>query len=151
MPKPIKRAQALQPISREHHHGLLVCWKIREGMRLKIDPIRIKRYTDWFWNNSLQNHFEMEEKHIFPILGNDNDLIKKALLDHHELQQLFTSNSDAEQNLLLIEQKLTNHIRFEERILFNEIQKVATKEQLVQLEKTNKEVLTEDWADEFWV
>src|SRR5690606_10923423 len=29
--KPIKRNKDLQPFSRDHHHSLLLCWKIRTG------------------------------------------------------------------------------------------------------------------------
>ena len=28
--KPLKRVKELQELSREHHHGLLLCWKITE-------------------------------------------------------------------------------------------------------------------------
>ena len=152
MLKPIKRHEALQPISREHHHGLLLCWKIREGLRLKINPTRIKRYTEWFWTTSLHEHFNIEEMHIFPILGNENDLIKKALKEHHRLQQLFTfTDENIEQNLVQIEQELTAHIRFEERILFNEIQQVASEQQLSHVEKTHRPKPTKNWDDEYWI
>ena len=33
--KPQKRHKALQPLSREHHHGLLLSWKIRSGFNKK--------------------------------------------------------------------------------------------------------------------
>ena len=48
--KPIKRNKSIQSISREHHHGLLLCWKIRQGMKKNIEPQRIKVYVDWFYN-----------------------------------------------------------------------------------------------------
>ena len=35
-PKPQKRHKALQPLSREHHHGLLLSWKIRTGFSKDI-------------------------------------------------------------------------------------------------------------------
>ena len=41
---PIKRSEFLKPISREHHHGLLLCWKIRAGLKKGIEPERIKLY-----------------------------------------------------------------------------------------------------------
>ena len=65
MPKPVKRSISLTPISREHHHGLLLSWKIREGLKKKLAPKRIKRYTDWFWECHLQSHFDFEEKYIY--------------------------------------------------------------------------------------
>jgi len=43
MSNPIKRNEALKPLSRDHHHGLLLCWKIRQGIKLNIEPERIKK------------------------------------------------------------------------------------------------------------
>ena len=47
--KPLKRHKALQPLSRDHHHGLLLSWKIRSGFKKNIDVERIKVYADWFY------------------------------------------------------------------------------------------------------
>ncbi|GAA3575326.1 hypothetical protein [Snuella lapsa] len=77
--KPLKRHKALQPLSREHHHGLLLSWKIRSGLSRNIPVERIKIYTDWFFETHLIPHFEMEEKYIFPILNENYPLIKRAL------------------------------------------------------------------------
>jgi len=152
MPKPIKRLTALQPISREHHHGLLLSWKIREGLKRNIEPARIKQYTDWFWKNHLQQHFEFEEKYIFPILGKADKMVNRAKKEHGRLRRLFISPERVEINLSLIEEELVAHIRFEERVLFNEIQKVANKEQLALLESSHQQLPDpETWEDEFWL
>lgn len=153
MPKPLKRHVALQPLSREHHHGLLLSWKIREGLKYNIEPERIKKYTDWFWKNHLQQHFEFEENHIFPILGETDKMVKRAKKEHSRLRRLFTTPKQSiEINLSLIEEELVGHIRFEERVLFNEIQKIANEEQFATLEKMHQETSNvEGWVDEFWV
>jgi hypothetical protein len=75
--KPIKRSEFLKPLSREHHRGLLFCWKIRAGIKKNVEVSRIKKYADWFYQNYLVPHFEVEEKYVFPILGNENEFIKK--------------------------------------------------------------------------
>jgi hypothetical protein len=64
---PIKRDKALQEVSREHHHGLLLCWKIRKGFSKGIEPERIKRYADWFYKTHLISHFEVEENTFSPF------------------------------------------------------------------------------------
>ena len=86
MHKPIKRHKALKPVSREHHHGLLLSWKIRQGLKLNISTERICNYLNWFWEHHLKPHFEVEENYIFPILGNDNQLVKQALEDHQKIK-----------------------------------------------------------------
>ncbi len=72
MSQPIKRHPSLQSLSREHHYGLLLSWKIREGFKREVPPERIKKYTNWFWENHLAPHFQFEESYIFPILGNQH-------------------------------------------------------------------------------
>lgn len=149
--KPLKRHKALQPLSREHHHGLLLGWKIRAGFNKNIDIERIKTYADWFFETHLIPHFEKEEQHIFTILGNDNDLVKKALSEHKKLAMLFNQTEDTRKNLSLIEEELEQHIRFEERVLFPEIQKVASPDQFAEIEKIHQSIPFKDKVDdEFW-
>lgn len=148
--KPLKRHKALQPLSREHHHGLLLSWKIRAGFSKNIEPERIKIYADWFFKTHLTPHFEMEEQYVFPILEPNNDLVKKALADHKLLRYLF-EDDHIEMALSKIEEVLDAHIRFEERVLFPEIQKVATELQLVDIEKIHQEIdFVDKLDDEFW-
>jgi hypothetical protein len=149
--KPIKRSESLKPLSREHHHGLLFCWKIRAGIKKDIEVSRIKRYADWFYQNYLVPHFEVEEKFVFPILGNENELIKKAVSEHRKMKQLFESTTEFEKNSSLIQEELEAHIRFEERVLFGEIQKIATAEQLLSIEFNHSdEKFVDNLTDPFW-
>ena len=51
----------------------------------------------------------------------------------------------------MIEEQLEKHIRFEERVLFNEIEKVATSEQLLQIEMDSSDKsFYENLSDPFW-
>ena len=151
MPEPIKRNEALVQLSRDHHYGLLLCWKIREGVKRRIEPQRIKNYVDWFWLNHLEQHFELEEKYLFPILGNQNEMVEQALAEHRKLKGLFENENDFQISISLIEKELEKHIRFEERILFNEIQKHATKEQLQQIQLYHSDGnFADNLTDPFW-
>jgi hypothetical protein len=150
-PKPIKRIKELQALSRDHHHGLLLCWKIRQGVKKNIALDRVKKYIDWFWDKHLQNHFEIEEKYIFPILGNENHLITRAKEEHLLLKKLFEDESDLSNSLEQIEQVLQNHIRFEERVVFNEIQKVVTKKELAIIGTLHNDDFKDNYEDEFWL
>ena len=149
---PIQRDESLKPLSREHHHGLLLCWKIRTGYKKSIEERRIRAYAYWFYRNYLIPHFEIEETHVFPVLGNDHGMVKRALGDHRKLRRLFEGLDAESNNLVLIEEKLEEHIRFEERILFNEIQAVATSTQLEEVERKHAAHLEVEgeWEDEFW-
>lgn len=151
--EPQKRHAALQPLSKEHHYGLLLSWKIRAGFNKNVNPKRIKAYANWFFKTHLIPHFEMEETHVFTILNKKNDLVKRALADHRRLKRLFTKETNDEAKVLsLIEEELDKHIRFEERVLFPEIQKVATEAQLLFIEKIHQQDDFKDrLIDEFWL
>lgn len=150
--RPIKRHTALKPVSREHHHGLLLCWKIRQGISKGVDVARIKKYADWFYQEHTLPHFEIEEKHIFPVLGNDHELVKKALAEHRRLKRLFEDEDEVTNSISLLEEELEAHIRFEERVLFNEIQEMADAETLAAINEVHEEkAFVENTEDQFWV
>lgn len=150
--KPIKRNKAIQPLSRDHHHNLLLCWKIRKGFSKGIATERMKKYTDWFFENHVASHFGIEEKYLFPVLGKDHEMVKKALSEHRRLERLFKDETAVEKSLSLLEEELESHVRFEERELFNEIQKKATPQQLeIIAEKHTDGKFKENTEDEFWL
>lgn len=149
--KPQKRHKALHSLSREHHHGLLLSWKIRSGFSKNIAISRIQTYTNWFFKTYLIPHFELEERYIFSVLGADNEFVKKALEDHQYIKFLFLEAETSVKKLSNIEQELEQHIRFEERILFPEIQKIATEAQLLYIEKNHQSKdFIDNLEDEFW-
>ncbi|CAM3375063.1 hemerythrin domain-containing protein [Aequorivita lipolytica] len=149
--KPIKRHLALQPLSRQHHFGLLFSWKLRKGFSKNIATDRLQKYAAWFFEEEIKPHFEAEEKYVFPILDKENELVIRVLKEHRRLERLFKDTENPEKSLSHLEEELDAHIRFEERILFNEIQKVATAEQLekiteIHIEKEAQAV----YHDPFW-
>lgn len=149
---PLKRHTTLQPISREHHQFLLLCWKIRTGLMKGVSPVRIKKYTLWFYNTYITKHFNLEEKIIFKLLNNNNhELVKKAIDQHQELHKLFLSEDDSSEAIKNLERKFEQHIRFEERVLFEEIQNKNSEVELAVLNKSLAEVeFIENYEDVFW-
>lgn len=151
--QPTKRHEAQEPVSTEHYLLLSLSWKIRESLKNNIEPVRIKSYIDWIREHYLEPHFAMEEQYIFPVLGNQNVRVKKALANHRRIRRLFDDTTELFRSLNRLEEELGRYIRFEERTLYNEIQKVATKKQLAEIEKhhQNLKFSDEDWEDKFWV
>ncbi|MHB8260005.1 MAG: hemerythrin domain-containing protein [Bacteroidia bacterium] len=149
--KPLKRDFILQSLSRDHHHALLLCWKLKTGFLKGVSVERMKVYANWFYKNYLVKHFELEEKYVFPILGMENKLIKLAIEEHKLLSKLFTDNSNIEDSLKQIQAELEKHIRFEERTLFKEIQNIATQAQLEKIKQVDsEEKFIDNLADKFW-
>ena len=151
-PTPIKRHEALKPLSKDHHHGLLLCWKIREGLKRKVSNERIKKYTDFFFTSQLRPHFHFEEEEVFPLLGDSHSMVIKAKNEHKRLESLFKEKPTAE-TFSRIETELNQHIRFEERELFRELQESISEEKLQEIPNKEEEIITpdpDDWDDKFW-
>lgn len=150
---PQKRHVSLQPLSREHHQALLLCWKFRQGFAKGVEPERMMKYAGWFWTTYLAPHFKAEEDVFFPILAKDHPGIIKALKQHKDLKAMFHSkDSDVAYTLRQIAFELEQHIRFEERELFNDIQEKASPAQLEALTKLHtEEKFEENIEDMFWI
>jgi hemerythrin superfamily protein len=151
--KPIKRIEELQPLSRDHHYGLLLGWKIKQGVSKNVEAERIGSYVDWFYKNFLVDHFEMEERWVFPVLGASDPLVKQALQEHRQIEKMIDEKDHSYSHLLKFGEKLTDHIRFEERQLFNKIQEVASEDQLAEIDRKHNTTEKDDpsWKDQFWV
>ncbi|GHA31544.1 hypothetical protein GCM10007103_11490 [Salinimicrobium marinum] len=153
MSTPLKRHEGLKPLSRDHHQGLLLCWKIREGLKKEVSPERIKAYASFFYKTQLIPHFAFEEKEIFPLLEEQNPLRKQAINEHQRLVALFTEDYDPEKAVTEIATALEDHIRFEERVLFQEIQHQTEEKILSEIGEKENELKTPDpdaWEDQFW-
>ena len=150
---PIKRSRQLSPLSRDHHEGLLLVWKIRQGLRNGTDINLIADYTKWFWQKDLENHFREEEEILAPYL-NGEPMIKRMFEEHQLIQtRIHDENTVTEESLLQLATLVNDHIRFEERQLFPLAEKMITEEDLdaieSQLKRDKKE--TGVWENEFWL
>ena len=144
------------PLSREHHDGLLLVWKIKTGLSKAIGAKRIADYVVFFYVSNLEAHFKMEEEYVFPLLSEDNVLRVKAEFQHNEIREIVSTLKLAynKENLLQFADLLERHIRFEERELFNFIEQNAVPELLLTAaaaamdshSSSNKQY----WSDEFW-
>lgn len=149
--QPIRRAKALVGFSREHHHALLLCWKIKMGLAKNISIHRIDAYLQWFYQNHLLPHFEMEEKYLFPILPEANLNRQTAIAQHRQLTDLITQQDKEVATLVAIQNALNEHIRFEERVLFNEIQNDPNFQHAKLMQEEHHETkFVDNETDAFW-
>jgi hemerythrin-like domain-containing protein len=87
-PAPIKRHEALVSFSREHHFGLLLVWKIRQGLSNAVSPDRIGRYIIYFFTADLRSHFSDEETFLFTRLTVTDPLRLQAEEEHRNIYNL---------------------------------------------------------------
>lgn len=143
---------ALTTIRMEHDESLNFCSRIRTGLVNNVELERIRNYTNWFKNNHLDPHFEVEEKLIFPVLGT-NARVKRALANHRRIRRLLSCGCENQKVLNLLEEELEAYIRFEERILYKEIEKNANVKKFAEFEILHESLHFPDevWEDQFWL
>lgn len=123
----MKRIAALKPLSMEHHQGLALAREARAAA--KTDPDGPEQRKLWskleaHATNVLELHFEIEETTLASALSALNDphitvLLERMHQEHAALRALLSPEGPrtAEQ-LMHAGELLAQHIRFEERELF---------------------------------
>lgn len=153
----MKRDENLQALSRDHHHGLLLGWKIRQGLKYLVSPDLIARYIQYFSGKALFPHFKEEEATILGYLPDHDDLKIRTIAEHKELARQIEALDKADEpeaaELLKIASLLDSHIRFEERELFPYLEKQLSTEQLKEIGvaiDSSHQAFVEDFTPEFW-
>lgn len=135
----MQRADVLQPLSRQHKAALMTCLLIRKGISKQAS---VAVMTDFFlqcWAKDLAPHFKEEEEQIIPLLRKHeagNPLADTILRDHDLIRTAITHLSQAHVNERLLEDladQLEQHVRYEERIVFQSMQEFIPAQQLQQL------------------
>jgi hemerythrin-like domain-containing protein len=153
----MKRNENIVALSRDHHYGLLFCWKIRQGLKKQVPASRIQPYVRYFWTQHLQQHFGEEESLLFSAA--QDELCRQAEAEHREIRELILTISHMEaltpDNLHLLADLVDKHIRFEERVLFPHLEKILPEEMLAsigqRLTELHQTELKDQYPDEFWV
>ena len=109
--KPLKRHPALVPLSQDHHFGLLLCWKIRTGIKKNVASERIASYVAYFFQHHLKPHFEEEEQYIFSLIDKKDEKRKKAENQHRKIKQLVEKLSQDPDNVKITLGQIRRSIR----------------------------------------
>ncbi len=146
-----KLNQSIYEACAKHHRTLFFCWNIRAGIDKNIDVDRIVAYVNWYGEHVLFPKLAIEEQLIFTILNEDHYLVKRAIKEHRRIRRLFKIDKNAMKSLIYIEEELDLHIRFEERNILPEVEKLATQKQLKLINDAFEKLPTNaDWEDQFW-
>lgn len=143
--------QTIYEACSKHHKTLFFCWNIRTGIDRGIEMNRLVDYVNWYGKNILFPKMEIEEKLLFTILNEDHYLVKRALKEHRRIRRLFKIGTNPMKNLIYIEEELDLHIRFEEKNILTEVEKIATQKQLKLINDALNQLPTNaNWEDQFW-
>ena len=131
------RDKNLVPLSRQHQHALALCVRIE-----RASPISESDRAQWqmeiaqHFRAEIRIHFDAEEQFVFSGARrfSELDLLVEVLLsDHAWLRERFSraeAQSLASGEIAEFAQRLSGHIRREERELFERLQEVMNGEEL---------------------
>lgn len=133
----VKRHVSLQPLSRDHHHGLIEARTLRWALSGRAGTPRDARKSLLSaWSRLLAAHFDDEERWVAALIR-DADDARRLRADHDELRHLVRElarddiDSEPDHELLgTIAARLHDHIRWEEEHLFPAIEASANADEL---------------------
>jgi hemerythrin-like domain-containing protein len=131
------RDKSLVPLSRQHQHALALCVRIdRASPIAEPDRERWQIEIGQHFRAEIRIHFDAEEQIVFPAARKFSELgtlIDSLLKDHVWLRERFASAEEqklASAGITEFAQRLSEHIRREERELFERLQQLMSKEEL---------------------
>ena len=142
------RDKNLIPLSHQHQHALALC--VRIDRAIQADDADLQAWQpeiEQLYEQEIAIHFAAEEKELFPAaqrVPELNPLIAELLHEHTSLRQLFAlaaARKMSANDLQNFAEKLSAHIRKEERQLFEGMQRVMQPEQLASLGKALEKAL----------
>jgi hemerythrin-like domain-containing protein len=135
----MKRDRILVPLSRDHHHALALCVSVGRALEGAGDEAAQAATIVREFDARIREHFEIEERALFPAaaaLTSLSGLVAELIAEHRLLLALVEvlraggNRADIDKFCSL----LRAHVRKEENLLFEELQRLLTREQLDQLE-----------------
>jgi hemerythrin-like domain-containing protein len=134
---PMLRDPNLIPLSRHHQHALALCVRLDRAIRAaELDLEAWQAEIQQQFESEIGIHFEAEEKELFPAAARFPEmlpLVTELLAEHAFLRDCFSraaARTLDPEGLGHFGEKLSQHIRKEERQLFEGIQKVMTPQEL---------------------
>lgn len=144
----MKRHPSLIPISRQHHGGLLTARLLQHGAPpykgMPTTPEAKRDYVLDYLHQQLLPHFKLEEETVFILAAEFSEELRKQVnilvATHQQLQQLILALPGFTPELLPdaldeIGKLLERHIRQEERVFFEQLQKDLPPDKLQLLEQ----------------
>jgi hemerythrin-like domain-containing protein len=123
------RHKNLIPLSHQHQHALALCVRIERASPIPEDDLAAwQSEIAQLFQNEISPHFAAEEKVIFPAATKFADLkplVADLLSDHADLRAMFaaaTAQGLPSEDVLTMAKRLSQHIRKEERQLFERMQ-----------------------------
>lgn len=130
----MRRCDALRALSSEHHHGLVITVKVKRALAT-AEAERVWQEVRELFVTELEPHFQAEELWLLPALeqAGETELVRRTHAEHAELRRMIREGGMP--NMAAFGELLSQHIRFEERELFETAQKKIPPDKLAELMK----------------
>jgi len=131
------RDKSLIPLSRQHQHALALCVRLDRAIQSgELDLEAWQAEIEQIFEQEIAVHFAAEEKELFPVAERFPELqaiVQELLGEHAILRSWFDrarSRTLTNNDLSAFAVALSQHIRKEERQLFEGMQKVMSTAEL---------------------
>jgi hemerythrin-like domain-containing protein len=131
------RDKNLIPLSRQHQHALALCVRLDRAIQAgEIDLEAWQAEIAQIFEQEIGIHFAAEEKELFPPAAKFLELrsvVQELMAEHARLREMFAraqTRALDENDLSAFALALSQHIRKEERQLFEGMQKVMSAAEL---------------------
>lgn len=146
------RDKSLIPLSRQHQHALALCVRMDRAQPIaEAELMAWQEEIEQIFAQEIKIHFSAEESLLFPAARRFPELIPLAdelIADHIALRESYSqaqARCMTAENLVAFAQKLSAHIRKEERELFEQLQRLMSPQEISAL-GTRLEVALQDSA-----
>jgi hemerythrin-like domain-containing protein len=134
------RDKSLIPLSHQHQRALALCVRIDRAQPIRNADLEVwQSEIEQIFEQEIKIHFSAEESVLFPAARHFPELIplvEELTADHTSLRKLFFQAEDrhmSAETLPAFAQQLSDHIRKEERQLFERLQQLMTSKELTDL------------------
>ena len=134
----MKRDPALSDLSRDHHQALFRAMRMKRATKDDLDEVR--KDVLGFWSDHGARHFRIEEEILLPAFAAESDPSDEAvvtvLVDHIWIRERMDRLAADELDLAEVREvgeRLEQHVRHEERVLFPLIEEALDRNALTAL------------------
>ena len=129
------RDKSLIPLSREHHHALALCVRVDRALGGDPNLASLARAIVSQFDSEMRAHFEAEERALFPTMAlfeSTAELTARLTAEHRRMTDVVDQlrHGAARETLEDFTDLLRAHVRAEENLLFQEAQRLLSREQL---------------------
>lgn len=155
----MKRDRNLQPLSRQHHNGLLIVLLLSKGQKKEASIQVMAKFILEMWYKELKEHFLAEESILIPALtlkSFNEQYTQRLLSEHNQIRYIVNKIEEGLFSPVYLNEfinTLETHIRFEERIYFPEVEKTLNNDELEkvgQMLHESASVNCMDYPVKFW-